>query len=245
MRALPVVLLLCAACSPTPVEGDDNEDEFVEDLDSLPNDGKDDGNMQVQDYLHRGCTTAPVLRLSRQIADRIACTMPDVTVRFEANAHIRFTGAAVLPYLDPAAVAELNEAAAEVGVLSLNSVYRTVAQQYLLYKWFKQGRCGITAAAKPGLSNHESGRAMDVANYGAAKRALVRHGWREDVARDPVHFDHVFSPDNRGLDTMAFQQLWNLNHPDDRIDEDGDFGAATEQRMRITPASGFPISGCM
>ena len=46
--------------------------------------------------------------------------------------------------------------------MSINSAFRTVAQQYLLYAWYKQGRCGIGLAATPGNSNHEQGLAVDI-----------------------------------------------------------------------------------
>ena len=48
--------------------------------------------------------------------------------------------------------------------LQINSALRTIAQQYLLYDWYHEGRCGITAAAHVGNSNHEGGRAVDLAN---------------------------------------------------------------------------------
>ena len=61
-----------------------------------------------------------------------------------------------------------------------------MVQQYLLYRWFQLGRCGITAAAVPGNSNHESGRAIDVGNHEAwaaigragASWTAARRSWR-------------------------------------------------------------------
>jgi hypothetical protein len=61
------------------------------------------------------------------------------------------------------------------------------------------------------------------------------------VAGDPVHFDHTASADNRGLDTKAFQVLWNRNHPADTIAEDGAYGPQTEARLKQAPATGFAI----
>jgi len=55
--------------------------------------------------------------------------------------------------------------------LDIASMFRTVAQQYLLYRWFAQGRCGISAAATPGRSNHESGRALESATVKSAPAA--------------------------------------------------------------------------
>ena len=47
--------------------------------------------------------------------------------------------------------------------------------------------------------------------------------------------------DLRSQTVLAFQRLWNRNNPRDRIAEDGDYGPATESRLRRTPADGFPI----
>lgn len=125
--------------------------------------------------------------------------------------------------------------------LQVNSGFRTVVQQYLLRRWFELSRCGITAAAEPGTSNHESGRALDVQNYNAWITTLEAHGWAHDVPGDPVHFDHLASPDIRGADVLAFQRLWNKNAPDDPIAEDGAYGPATEERVKRAPAEGFGI----
>jgi poly(3-hydroxybutyrate) depolymerase len=134
-------------------------------------------------------------------------------------------------------------AAAEAGgmPLQINSGFRTVVQQYLLRRWFELGRCGITAAAEPGESNHESGRAVDVENYSAWITMLEAHGWAHDVPGDPVHFDHLATPDIRGADVLAFQRLWNRNAPDDPITEDGEYGPMTETRVQRAPAEGFGV----
>jgi uncharacterized protein (TIGR03382 family) len=125
--------------------------------------------------------------------------------------------------------------------VQVNSAFRTVAQQYLLYRWFQLGRCGITAAATPGTSNHESGRALDIQNYSGLIGPMGAKGWSHDVPGDPVHFDHLASPDIRGRDVLAFQKLWNRNNPNDKIAEDGDYGPQTEARLRTSPAEGFAI----
>ena len=102
-------------------------------------------------------------------------------------------------------------------------------------------RCGIPAAAEPGRSNHESGRALDVSNYSDWITLFDSRGWAHDVPGDPVHFDHLASPDIRGADVLAFQRLWNRNAPDDPIAEDGDFGPMTADRVQRAPAEGFGI----
>jgi hypothetical protein len=99
--------------------------------------------------------------------------------------------------------------------------------------------------APPGTSNHESGRALDIQNYGEVLGAMNANGWEHPYPDDdPWHFDHVASPDIRGMDVQAFQRLWNRNHPEDPIDEDGVYGPSTDARLAQAPAEGFPIGTC-
>jgi hypothetical protein len=197
----------------------------------------------VAEYEQSTCATAVVLELSRQIAGEVGCSAPGRLVPFAEGGGIVFTGGAVLPYVAAAARDDLLAAVQATGGdrLELTSGYRTLPQQYLLYRWWQLGRCGITAAATPGNSNHESGRAIDVGNYDAWTAVLPAFGWEQTVAGDPVHFDHLASPDLRGTDVLAFQRLWNRNHPGDRIDEDGLYGPMTEARVKQAPAEGFAL----
>jgi hypothetical protein len=204
---------------------------------SEPEYGELTSAVSVSSYITTSCTTAVVIGLSSQIADEVGCMSPTSLVRFDAGSGITITSNAVLPYLAANAKTDLMA----VGNVQINSAFRTVAQQYLLLQWFNLGRCGITAAAAVGRSNHESGRAVDLANYSTRITAMANHGWAHDVAGDPVHFDHLISTDIRGKDTLAFQRLWNRNHPTDKIAEDGAYGPQTEARLKQSPATGFAI----
>ena len=197
----------------------------------------------VEEYVDTSCSTAVVIALSRQIAAEVGCMAPGQLVAFAEGNGIVFAGGAVLPYVSEVARADLYDAVASGGgrALELTSVYRTVVQQYLLYRWFQAGRCGITAAAMPGQSNHESGRAIDVSNWSAWVGDLGAHGWGHTVPGDDVHFDHTASPDLRGTDVLAFQRLWNRNHPGMTILEDGDYGPMTAMAVAMAPAEGFAI----
>jgi len=198
--------------------------------------------LTVADFTTSTCTTAAVIGLSSQIADEVGCMSPSSLTRFAAGSGITITSSAVLPYLAANARTDLMA----VGNVQVNSAFRTVAQQYLLLQWFNRGRCGITAAAAVGRSNHESGRAVDLANWSARVSAMAGRGWAHDVPGDPVHFDHLASADIRGKDTLAFQRLWNRNHAADRIAEDGAYGPQTEARLKQSPATGFPVgASCM
>jgi hypothetical protein len=199
----------------------------------------------VGDHETSTCSTAVVLELSRQIAAEVNCMVPGQLVAFAEGDHLRFVGAAVLPYASEEGRADLLAASLEPAgggaSIEITSAYRTVVQQYLLRRWFELQRCGITAAADPGSSNHESGRAIDVSNWEVWIDALAAHDWAHDVPGDDVHFDHLMSADLSGTDVLAFQRLWNRNYPDDPISEDGDWGPMTEAAVKAAPAEGFAV----
>jgi hypothetical protein len=209
-------------------------------VDSDPQLGVIASQATVADYTTSTCSTSVVVGLSKQIAKEADCAKPGSFVQFAPGNGLTFSSNAVLPFLEKKAKDDLMAVAAN-SPIQLNSALRTVVQQYLLYRWYQQGRCGITIAATPGNSNHEGGRAVDVANYSTRITALANKGWAHDVAGDPVHFDHLSSPDGRGQDVAAFQRLWNRNHPNDTIAVDGDYGPQTEAKLRASPATGFPL----
>ena len=194
----------------------------------------------VADYGSTGCSTAVVIGLSKQIAQEADCEHPGNFVAFTATGGITITSNAVLPYLDKTARDDLQKVASAAPI-QVNSALRTLAQQYLLYRWYQEGRCGITAAATVGNSNHEGGRAVDLQNYSTRISAMAARGWAHDVPGDDVHFDHTASTDHRGADVHAFQVLWNTNHPSDMIAADGAYGPQTEARLKMPPATGFAI----
>ncbi len=240
IRGTSILLAVCAACSPDAIAVEpDGPSAAVDGPGGTPS----VEGTPVASFETTSCSTGDVLELSRQIADEVNCMLPGQLVKFDASATIEFAGAAVLPYVGERARAQLYAAAAAGNgkVVRVTSAFRTVVQQYLLRRWFELGRCGITAAAEPGRSNHESGRALDLTNYNEWIGTFEANGWANDVPGDPVHFDHLASPDIRGADVRAFQKLWNRNAPADPIDEDGAFGPATAARVMQAPAEGFGI----
>jgi peptidoglycan hydrolase-like protein with peptidoglycan-binding domain len=153
-------------------------------------------------------------------------------------------GDAVWPLLQPPAKAALARAIRDRGVpLFVTSAYRTIAQQQILYNHYKNNRCGITLAAPPPRSNHQSGLAIDVpvSEVEAWKPYLEKHGWRWLGPADRVHFDYVGSgtKDLRSVAVKAFQQLWNRNNYNDQIAEDGIWGISTLRRLQRSPVKGF------
>ncbi|MBX3249071.1 MAG: carboxypeptidase regulatory-like domain-containing protein [Myxococcales bacterium] len=192
----------------------------------------------VRDIANRGtCSTAGIEGLSRQLAEAQMCLRPGAFVRFAPHPNITLSSSRVHPYAQATARDALHRAA-QRGPLQVNSAFRTLADQYVLYH---SGGCGL--AARPGQSNHQSGRAVDLQNHSAARSRMEGQGCAWFGSRDPVHFDCP-GGDRRSDSILAFQRLWNTNHPGDRIAEDGVYGPATESRLGRSPAGGFSRGAC-
>ena len=193
----------------------------------------------VADIAARGaCSTAGVEGISRQLADSQTCLRPGQFVRFAPHPGITLSSSRVHPYLQASARDAVHRTADGGTSLTINSAFRTVADQYVLYH---SGGCGL--AAQPGRSNHQSGRAIDVNSYSTVRAALESNGCAWLGSSDPVHFDCPGS-DLRSDTILTFQKLWNRNNPGDLIAEDGLYGPQTESRLSRTPAAGFPDDLC-
>jgi hypothetical protein len=181
------------------------------------------------------CSTGGVVGLSDQLVKEQMCLSPGTFVEFAPHAGVTLTSSNVKPYLLATARDALWAAAGSL-TLDVNSAFRTLADQYVLYY---SGGCGL--AAKPGNSNHETGKAVDLENWSAATSAMVAAGCTHTYpSSDPVHFDCP-GADHRADSILAFQRLWNLNNPGDKIAEDGSYGPETESRLAKSPAGGFPV----
>ncbi len=97
----------------------------------------------------------------------------------------------------------MRSAAADAGVdLRLESGFRTAEQQLELYRAWRKGRGN--KAARPGQSNHQSGRALDI-SVGAEPGALAwlesngaLFGFARTVKSEPWHWEYVDVPVARG-----------------------------------------------
>jgi len=97
----------------------------------------------------------------------------------------------------------MRAAAAEAGIdLGLVSGFRSVAQQRALFRAWRKGRGN--RAARPGESNHQSGRALDIAvttepgavEWLESNGALF--GFKRTVKSEPWHWEYVEVPVARG-----------------------------------------------
>ena len=198
-------------------------------------DGDTESNTQD---ISGACDTTAVQGLAKQELDEINCIKPGTFVRITARPNL-ILGSNVLPYLEASAASALDAAlTAHPGTqMTIDSAFRTLGMQYALYEGHET--CGELAAA-PGTSNHEGGRAVDIANFGTWQSAMAAHGWRWFGNADKVHFDYIAGgTDVRSLSILAFQRLWNNSHPTDKISEDGDYGPATAARLAKSPGGGF------
>lgn len=241
-QLLLAVLYLCACAeggvgsgaptSPTPVVSDDPQ---MQDGNSPISDGQ-----TVSELLGTGCSTAVVNGLSEQLILEIQCLTPEALVRVSKSEKLDY-GPAVFPYLQSSAAAALERAQSQFReTYIINSMYRSLAQQFMLYRWYKEDKCGITLAAAPGQSPHERGLSLDISEYADARSALESHGWKWHGPGDLPHFDFERADvDMRTLSVRAFQKLWNRHHPRDLLVEDGNYGPQTEMRLLQSPADGF------
>ena len=202
----------------------------------------------VQEAALGSCSTESVDGLSRQIIEQARCIKPNDFVALPKRPNL-IMKPQVFPYLEMAARDHLLKAldAHPKQNMTINSALRTVAQQYLVSHWAATRICGVQLATRPGESNHEIGSALDIAEAGTWRPALEAQQFRWLGSSDRVHFDYKGdnAPPRTATDVLAFQKLWNKNHTDDPIPENGQYGPPTEQRLKKSPPSGFPLgSSC-
>jgi hypothetical protein len=231
-RTLVVAHAVLAACGPNEVQvHDDYQDHDI----GVSRQGLTVGGAG-------GCDTSIVADLTTQLVAEVNCIAPNAMVDFRQS-NISVTSA-VQPYLAPGASSALHTAVNNAGgTITISSAYRSLAQQYLLYKWWQAGQCGIQAAAVPGSSNHQSGRAIDVPSYNTWMNALTGQGWTWFGSGDVVHFDFLSAPNLGGDSVLAFQKLWNKNNTSQLV-EDGVWGPNTENALASSPTTGFATYGC-
>lgn len=190
---------------------------------------------------YQSCSTSGVRALDLQLIAQIQKIAPGLLVKFD-YLQVAY-GPGCHPYLQAPAVKALEKVVAMRSEhrLKINSAYRTLAQQALLFAQYQQRRCGVVAAARPGQSNHNSGLSLDIDEASIWRPTFERCGFDWLGSWDPMHFDFVGSSakDLRWVSIKAFQQLWNLNHPKQKIAEDGKWGEQTFTVLMRTTISGF------
>jgi len=195
----------------------------------------------IKTYANGTCSTAAVKNLSLQVIDEMNLLISNVLVSFD-DLDVSGDRATVNFFLQLKAKEALGRAIRrnKGKTLRLNSAYRTVVQQHILFSW--QGSKCVGIAATPGLSNHEDGLAIDTPDFDEWIPALAAEDWQWFGPPDEVHFTYMGGGvrDEIGdIGVKAFQILWNKYNPNDLIDEDGAYGPETAARLDRSPANGF------
>ncbi len=94
-------------------------------------------------------------------------------------------------------------AASKAGIdLRVRSGFRSYAKQKKLYKKYRQGEGNL--AARPGFSNHESGRALDlyITDYKVfewLQNHAEKYGFHRTVPGEPWHWEYLggYEPEKR------------------------------------------------
>lgn len=242
MISLSVSLSACGAPEVSDLGAGASGDAGADTVNDPTTDTSLSGGAKVGDYLSSSCTTSVVRQLSIQLITELDCLKPGAVSEIPASNQIDV--GSTFDYLQTKPAYSLPQvAAARSGTLQVSSALRSLAQQYLLYSWYQNGRCGISLAATPGNSNHERGMAVDVGSSSYWRSAFQNRSWGWQGSSDPMHYNYNGSGtiNISGASVMAFQRLWNLNNPNDTISEDGAWGPQTAARVRKSPANGFPI----
>ena len=242
-----VAALGSIGCAPAAPDEQDDSTAVVETDGNEPSEDLAQGSDAVtggtvEQAIANSCGTASVKGLSLQIIAEGNCITPGAFSKIPARSNVSY-GSGAFAFLEKPAMTKLlvSVDAHPSWHLTINSMLRTVAQQYLLYRWGAANRCGINVVAKPGNSNHETGLAMDVQESTTWRTSFANQGFKWFGSSDAMHYDYTGagSVNHKGLDIKAFQRLWNANNPNDKIATDGAWGPNTEARMKKAPAAGF------
>lgn len=187
-----------------------------------------------------GCDTGQIQGLSLQVLEKIIADRPGTLSRIDHDL-IMCEGKQNNPYLQPKAYQALVRAVEDRGIkLHINSCLRTPMQQYMLRLQFEKRICGIRAASRPPLSNHNSALAIDIKDSVGWRPFLKKQNWKWIGNFDSMHYDFVGGGENLGsLQVRVFQELWNEFNPTEKIEVDGIWGDIVASKVRKSPAQGF------
>ena len=187
------------------------------------------------------CSTSSSRGLSSQILHQLHCDHPGLLAEIHSFKQLCMPDN-VLPYLHKDAAAALKTVLMGSNISAVvTSALRTVVEQYILYAWGSNSRCGHSEIEdKPGKSDYMKGVALDVSSYDDFKQVILGSNSQWHSGTNQEKFTFPTAPDNlQKTLVQSFQKIWNVNHPTDKVVEDGLYGPQTEQALRSAPAKGF------
>ena len=195
------------------------------------------------------CETSSVKGLDAQLIHQVNLIKPGLLVRIDDIPQLRL-GGSVHPWVQKGmrdCLVRLFKRYPDL-ILIVNSAYRTIVGQALLFSHGENDRCNITIVAPPGASNHNNASSFDLDNWAdeyQGRRIIdimedFGFSWLGRRMNDKMHFDCTQCIDMRGISIKAFQYLWNFANPADKLSVDGDYGQLVASRLRISPIYGFP-----
>jgi N-acetylmuramoyl-L-alanine amidase len=194
------------------------------------------------------CETSSVKGLDLQLIHQVNLIKPGLLVRIDDIPNLEL-GGSVHPWVQKGVRDCLVRMFKKYPDLKLkvNSAYRTIVAQQLLVSHGQAGRCGIEIVAPPGKSNHNNASAFDLENWADDHkgRSIIDiledfgFSWLGRRMNDKMHFDCDECVDMRSISIKAFQILWGLANPNDKLAIDGDYGQLCASRLRVAPIEGF------
>lgn len=187
------------------------------------------------------CSTNEVYGLSSQMLHQLHCDHPGVLDDIHSIEQLCMSSS-LLPYLDRQAGNALKTALNHsTNPFTVTSSFRTMAEQYVLYQWSSNSRCGHSQTEdRPGSSDHMKGVALDISQYQQFKHEASTSRFQWQGESSPTRF--IFSSSTFDVEralVRSFQKLWNVNHPTEKVVEDGVYGPQTQTVLRRTAAAGF------
>lgn len=139
---------------------------------------------------------------------------------------------------------KLQQAADSAGVtLSISSGFRTNAEQQYFYKCYQTRSCNNgNLAAKPGYSNHQNGRALDLAtsNWTWLANNAARFGFKRTVPSERWHYEFFGSDPGGPCSGGGAPSVPGTTDPDDGAADTDDEGAgcwSPTKNKTMPPAS--------
>ncbi len=164
-RLLPLVALALAPACTTDIGGDDDEheDEAMGSSSEAIVSSVDCKTTKMAAYDHGSPFTIDVITIGGK---RVSKPTGHAFLKMQKAAH-----------------------AAGVG-LTINSGFRTMDEQKYFYNCYQTKKCNNgNLAAKPGYSNHQSGRALDLSTSTWLANNAGKFGFKRTVAGEPWHYE--------------------------------------------------------